>query len=343
MVDKRRAGGVSEVIMNVSAFVLRAALSCAVGLVIAAAAASAASAADYPARPITFIVPYPVGGGNDVIARLVAAKMSESLGQSMVIENRGGAGSTIGTRDAARSAPDGYTIMIATSSLAINPSLYPNAGYDPKKDFAAIGLIASSPNLVLVPPSSPLHSIADLIALARRQAGKVDFASTGTGTSTHLSAELFATMAGVTFTAVPYKGVAPAVTDLMGGQVGLMFCPMASIVGLVHGGQLRALAVTGAKRSALFPQLPTVAEAGLPGYDAELHYGLVAPAGTPPDIIAKLNAALNKALADDNVRNRLAVDGAETRPGTPAAYADDIAAEEAKWSAIIKKTGVKAE
>jgi tripartite-type tricarboxylate transporter receptor subunit TctC len=309
---------------------------------VVAAAVGPAVAADYPARSIVLIVPYPAGGGNDVIARLVAAKMSASLGQPIVIENRGGAGSTIGTRDAARSAPDGYTILIATSSLAINPSLYPDAGYDAKKDFAAIGLIGSSPNLVLVPPSSTAHSIPDLIALARHDAG-LDFASTGTGTSTHLAGELFATMAGVKLTAVPYKGVAPALTDLMGAHVALMFCPMASVVGLAREGQVRALAVTGLTRSALFPQLPTVAETGLPGYEAELHYGLVAPAGTPAEIVAKLNAALNDALADDSVRDRLAVDGAVTRPGTPQAYADDIAAEEAKWSVIIEKTGVTAQ
>jgi tripartite-type tricarboxylate transporter receptor subunit TctC len=300
-------------------------------------------AADYPARPIMLIVPYPAGGGNDVIARLVAAKMSASLGQQIVIENRGGAGSTIGTRDVARSAPDGYTLLIATSALAINPSLYPDAAYDPNRDFAPIGLIATSPNFVLVHPSVPAHSITELIALARQEPGKLDFASTGTGTSTHLAAELFATMADVTLTAVPYKGVAPALTDLMGGQVALMFCPVTSAVGFVRAGNVRALAVTGAKRSTLFPDLPTVAEAGLPGYAAELHYGLVAPAGTPPDVIAKLNGALNNALTDANVRDRLAADGTETLPGTPEAYAADIASEEAKWSTIIKKSGVTAE
>lgn len=296
------------------------------------------TAADFPTRPITLIVPYPAGGGNDVIARLVAAKMSLSLGQPIVIENRGGAGSTIGTRDAARSPADGYTLMIATSSLAINPSLYPDAGYDPKRDFAAIGLIGSSPNLVLVPATSPLHSIADLIADARQHPGKLDFASTGIGTSTHLSAELFAAMAGIRLTAVPYKGVAPAVTDVLGGHVALMFCPMASIVGLVRQGQVHALAVTGAKRSPLFPDLPTVAESGLAGYAAELHYGLVVPAGTPLEIVNKLNAVLNLALGDSSIRDRLAVDGTETLPGTPQAYADDIAGEEAKWSAIIRAT-----
>jgi tripartite-type tricarboxylate transporter receptor subunit TctC len=309
----------------------------------AVAAAGSIYAAEYPSRPIMLVVPYPAGGGNDVIARLVAAKMSASLGQQIVIENRGGAGSTIGTRDVARSAPDGYTLLIATSSLAINPALYPDTAYDPQKDFAPIGLIATSSNFVLVNPSLPVHSIAELIALARNQPGKVDFASTGTGTSTHLAALLFASMAKVRLHAIPYKGVAPAVTDLLGGQVALMFCPMASVVGQVRQGNLRAIAVTGAKRSALFPELPAVAEAGLPGYAAELHYGLVAPAGTPPEAIAKLNAALNNALADSDIRQRFGADGTETLPGTPEAYAADIASEQAKWGAIITKAGVKAE
>jgi len=302
-----------------------------------------AQAPAYPTRPLTLVVPYPAGGGNDVIARLVAAKMSQSLGQPIVIENRAGAGSTIGTRDVARAAPNGYTILIATSSLAINPSLYPDADYDPKKDFAPVGLIATSANLVLVRPSLPAHSLAELIALAKAAPGKLNFASTGTGTSTHLAALLFAGMAGVTLTAIPYKGVAPAVTDLLGEHVDLMFCPTASVIGLVQQDKLRALAVTAAKRSSLLPQVPSVAEAGLTGYQAELHYGLVAPAGTPRPIVDKLNAALNTALADPEIKKRLAVDGAEVLPGTPEAYGADIAAEEAKWSAVIKKTGVKAE
>lgn len=303
-------------------------------------ASVAALAADYPIRPITLIVPYPAGGGNDVIARLVAAKMSANLGEPIVIENRGGAGSTIGTRDAARRAPDGYTLLIATSSLAINPSLYADAGYDPEKDFAAVGLIASSPNLVIVTPSTPVHSIADLIALAKSKPAGLDFASTGTGTSTHLAAELFAAMAKVRLNAIPYKGVAPALTDVIAGQVPLMFCPTASVVGLVRQAQVRALAITGAKRSPLFPDLPTVAEAGLPGYAAELHYGLVAPAGTPADIIVKLNHALNAALADAAVKDRLTADGEMTLPGTPEAYAADIMNEQAKWAAIIHASGI---
>ena len=323
---------------------MRAAAAAAVSVTIAAALMTGmmpAAAADYPDRSITLVVPYEAGGGNDVIARLVAAKMSAALGKPIVVENRGGAGSTIGTRYVAKSKPDGYTILIATSALAINPSLYPDAGYDPKKDFAPVGLIASSANLVLVRPSLPVHSMTELTALAKRQPGKLNFASTGTGASTHLAAELFAAMAAVKITAIPYKGVAPAVTDLLGGHVDLMFCPTASVVGLVREQKLRALAVTGEKRSPLFPDLPTVAETGLPGYAAELHYGIVAPAGTPPTAIAKLNAALDSALANVDVQKRLSVDGAQTLPGTPQAYVADIATEQAKWSAIIKEAGVK--
>lgn len=315
------------------------AIAAVAAVIVVSVAAFAALAADYPTRPITLIVPYPAGGGNDVIARLVAAKMSASLGEPIVIENRGGAGSTIGTRDAARRPPDGYTLLIATSSLAINPSLYPDADYDPRKDFAAVGLIGSSPNLVVVTPSTPAHSIAELIALAKSKPEGLNFASTGTGTSTHLSAELFAEMAGIKLNAIPYKGVAPAITDLMGGQISLMFCPTASVVGLVRQGRLRALAVTGRNRSPLFPDLPTVGEAGVPGYVAELHYGLVAPGGTPADIVTKLNWALNAALADPAVKAKLTADGEIVRPSTPEAYTADIASEETKWSAIIKKAG----
>ena len=233
--------------------------------------AIAANAADYPTRPITLVVPYAAGGGNDVIARIVAEKMSASLGQSIVIENRGGAGGTIATRQVAKSEPDGYTLLIATSSLAINPSLYPNVGYDPRKDFAPVGLIASSGNVVLVNMTVPVRSTAELIALAKQKPGELTFASTGTGSSVHLAAELFAGMAGIKINHVPYKGSAPALNDLVGGHVTMMFSTMASAAGLVKdGGKVRALAVTGARRSALFPDLPTVAEGGLPGYEAVL-------------------------------------------------------------------------
>jgi tripartite-type tricarboxylate transporter receptor subunit TctC len=289
-------------------------------------------------------VPYAAGGGNDVIARIVAEKMGASLGQSIVIENRGGAGGMIATRQVAKSEPDGCTLLIATSSLAINPSLYPNVGYDPRKDFSPIGLIASSSNVVLVNNAVPVRSIAELIALAKQKPGELNFASTGTGSSVHLAAELFAGMAGIKINHVPYKGSAPALNDLVGGHVTMMFSTMASAAGLVKdGGKVRAIAVTGAKRSALFPDLPTVAEGGLPGYEAVLHYGIVAAAGTPRPIVDKLNAALNAALATDDVKRRLAVEGAEALPVSPDDHAADIAAEETKWSEIIRKSGMKAE
>jgi tripartite-type tricarboxylate transporter receptor subunit TctC len=300
-----------------------------------------ATAEDYPIRPITLVVPYPAGGGNDIIARTVADKMSASLRQQIVIENRGGAGGTIATRQIARAMPDGYTILIATSSLAINPSLYANIGYDPRKDFAPIGLIAQSANVVLVHPSIPARSIADLIAIAKSEAGRLTFASTGTGSSVHLAAELFAAMADIHLTAVPYKGTGPALTDLIGGHVAIMFSPMAGAASLVRDGKLRALAVTGPRRSALFPDLPTIAEAGLPGYEAVLHYGLVAPAGTPAPAIAKLNAALRAALASEEVKRRLAIDGAEPLPSSPEDYAADIDREQKKWSEIIAKSGIQ--
>ena len=306
--------------------------------------AAPAAADDYPTRPILLVVPYPAGGGNDVLARMVAAKMSVTLGQPIVIENRGGAGSTIGTRDVARSAPDGYTLLIATSSLAINPQLYPDTAYDPVKDFSPIGLIAKSPNLVLVNPSVPAQNIAELIALAKKDPGKLDFASTGIGTSTHLSAMLFATMAGIKINPVPYKGVAPALTDLIGGQVPLMFCPMASAVGFVQAGNVRALAVTGATRSPSFPDLPTVAEAGLPGYVAELHYGLLAPGGTPrADCLPSSTRRSMPPRPKTTSKAACALMAASRCRSTPEAYAADIASEQAKYSAIVKMSGGKPE
>ena len=308
------------------------------------AGGSVTEAADYPTHAITLVVPYAAGGGNDVIARIVAERMSAGLGQPIVIENRGGAGGTIATRQVAKAEPDGYTLLIATSSLAINPSLYPNVGYDPRKDFAPVGLIASSSNVVLLHPAVPAKSIVELIALAKQQDGKLTFASTGTGSSVHLAAELFAGMAGVKITHVPYKGSGPALNDLVGGHVSMMFSTMASAAGLVKdGSKVRALAVTGAKRSELFPDLPTIAETALPGYEAVLHYGIVAPAGTPRPVVEKLNAALNTALTNDQVKRRLAVEGAEVMPVSPDAYAADIAGEEAKWSEIIRKSGMKGE
>jgi tripartite-type tricarboxylate transporter receptor subunit TctC len=304
--------------------------------------ASKALADEYPARPITLIVPYAAGGGNDVMARIVADKMSLALGQPIVVENRGGAGGSIATRQVAKSEPDGYTLGVGgTGTLAIDPTLYSNVGYDPRKDFAPIGLIATSPLVVLVNPSVPAHSIKELIALAGKQ--PLNFASAGSGSGMHLGTELFAFMAGITLTHVPYKGSGPALTDLLGGHVAIYFSSLPPAIGLVKEGKLRALAVTGPTRSAIFPDLPTVAEAGLPGYEAVLHYGIIAPAGTPAPVIEKLNKALRAALANPEVTAKITADGAEPLPSTPAEYAADIDREETKWSDIVRKSGAKAE
>jgi tripartite-type tricarboxylate transporter receptor subunit TctC len=313
------------------------------GGLLAVTPAGVASAEDYPTRPIMLVVPYPPGGGNDVIARIVAARMSTALGRGIVVENRGGAGGTIATRQVARAPADGYTLLVATSSLAINPSIYRDAGYDPRKDFAPIGLMARTQNVLLVNAALGITSVGELIARAKAAPGRLTFASTGGGNSVQLAAELFAEMAGVTLTQVPYRGNAPALTDLLGGQVDMMFSPLPAAVGLAQDGKVRALAVTGATRSPRFPDLPTIAQAGLPGYAAELHYGIVAPAGVPVSVVDKLNAALRGALAVPEVAQQLAALGAEVLAGTPADYAIDIAAEEAKWSPIVRKAGIKAE
>ncbi len=313
-------------------------------LAVALAASAPALAQDFPNRPITLVVPYTAGGGNDLMARMAGELMSKTLGQQIVIENRGGAGGSIATRQVAKAAPDGYTLGLGgTGTLAIDPTLYPNAGYDPRKDFAPVGLIAKSALVVLVNPALPVHSIAELIALAKKDPGKLNYASAGTGSGIHLGTVLFEMMAGITMTHIPYKGSGPALTDLIGGHVAIYFSSLPPAVGLVKDGKVRALAVTDSKRSAIFPDLPTVAEAGLPGYDAVLHYGIVAPAGTPRPIIEKLSAALRTAVSSPELKEKVAADGAEPLPSSPEEYAADIDHEETKWSAVVKKSGAKAE
>jgi len=309
-----------------------------------ACCAAGVHAQDYPARPITLVVPYSAGGGNDVMARIVAEKMSRSLGQQIVIENKGGAGGSIATRQVAKSPPDGYTLGLGgTGTLAINPTLYANVGYDPRKDFEPVGLIATSALVVLVNPAVEAKTISELIALAKREPGKLNYASAGTGSGIHLGAALLAHMAGITLTHIPYKGSAPALTDLLGGHVAIYLSSLPPAVALVRDGKVRALAVTGPKRSPVFPDLPTVAEAALPGYEAVLHYGIVAPAGTPKPIIEKLSVALKAALTEKDVREKIEADGAELTSMTPAEYAADIDREETKWSAIVKLSGARVE
>jgi len=270
--------------------------------------------------------------------------MGETLGQSIVVENRGGAGGTIGARSVAKSPPDGYTLLLGyTGTLAIGPSMYPNAGFDPRKDFAPVGRIGTAPTLLVVHPSVPVHSVAELIAYAKANPGKLNFGSAGIGTVGHLAGELMATMAGLRLVHVPYKGTGPAITDLLGGHIPMMFTPVPTAHAQAESGLLRALAVTGAERSSLLPNVPTVAESGLPGYEAALRYGLVAPAGTPRAIIERLNKELRTALAAEDVRSRLAADGAEVLPSTPEQYAADIDREEATWSKVVNALGLRGE
>jgi len=303
-----------------------------------------ATAQDYPTRPITLVVPYTAGGGNDIMARTAGDKMSPLLGQQIVIENRGGAGGSIATRQVAHAAPDGYTLGLGgTGTLAIDPTLYSNAGYDPRKDFAPIGLIGTSALVLVINPSIPAHTVKELIAYAKANPGKLTYASAGVGSGIHLAAEYFRFQAGIEMTHVPYKGSGPALNDLVGGHVSMYFSSLPPAIGLVKEGKLRALAVTGAARSPIFPELPTVAEAALPGFEAVLHYGIVAPAGTPKPIVDKLNAALRQAVMSDDMKQKLAADGTEPLASTPEQYAADIDKEETKWSAIIKKSGAKAQ
>jgi tripartite-type tricarboxylate transporter receptor subunit TctC len=304
----------------------------------------AAPAQDYPTRPIVLVSPFPPGGSVSLVARIVAERMSETLGQSIVVENRGGAGGTIGARYVTKSAPDGYTLLLGyTGTLAIGPTLYTTAGFEPRKDFAAVGRIGSAPTMLVVHPSLPVHSVAELIAYARTNPGKVNFGSAGIGTVGHLAGELLATMAGVKLTHVPYKGTGPALTDLLGGHIPMMFTPIPTAHGQAEAGLLRALAVSSAQRSKLLPDLPTVAESGLPGYEAALRYGLVAPAGTPRPIVERLNKELRQALTAEDVRQRLATDGAEVLPSSPEEYAADIDREETTWSKVVNTLGLKGE
>src|SRR5215510_11841854 len=313
-------------------------------VLVALVAPAPALAQDYPTRPITLVVPYAPGGGNDVMARTVADTMSRELGQQIVVENRAGAGGTIATRQVAKSAPDGYTLVIGgTGTLAVNPTLYSNVGYDPRKDFAPVGLIGTSALVVLVHPSVPATSIRELIELAKKDPGRLNYASAGVGSGIHLGTVLFEQMADVKLTHVPYRGSGPALTDLVGGHVAIYFSSLPPAVQLVKEGKVRALAVTGSQRSNILPDLPTVAEAGLPGYESVLHYGIAAPAGTPRPVIDKLNAALREAVAAPDTQERMAADGTEPLASTPDEYAADIDREETKWSAIVRQSGAKAE
>ncbi|MFZ1151915.1 MAG: tripartite tricarboxylate transporter substrate binding protein [Xanthobacteraceae bacterium] len=298
-----------------------------------------AVAQDYPTKPITMIVPYPAGGGVDLMGRLIGAKLSIALGQQVVIENRGGAGGMIGTRDAARAAPDGYTLVMLLTGL----SLGSNTGYDLNKDFAPIGIVASTPIIVDAHPSLPAKSLADVIALAKKEPGKLSAGTPPSPTINYFAARLFNLLAGTEITVVTYKGTGPLTTDLLGNHVPLGFNTIPASISNIAAGQLRGLAVTGSKRSAAVPEVPTAAESGLPGFEAVQYYGLAAPAGTPRPIVERLNKELRAVLASDEMKKRLIDDGADPAPSTPEEYAANIAREEGKWAALVQKLGLKIE
>jgi tripartite-type tricarboxylate transporter receptor subunit TctC len=297
--------------------------------------------AAYPEKIIRIVVPFAPGGGTDVIARTLAQEMAKDLGAAMIIENRPGAGTIIGTQAVATSEPDGYTLLMGTFANAVNPSLNAKLPYDPHKDFAAVALIARSFNIVVVNPVSPVKSIADLIEAAKSDPNKISYGTYGTGTSAHLAGELFKDMAKVNLTTVPYKGAAPAITDLLGGQIQVMFTTVASAASLIAAGQLRALAVTSAERSPAFPELPTVAEAGVPGYAAESWYGLYAPAKTPDDIIDRLNKSAAKAVQSEAFK-RLGVNEGLVMVASPPAELDRyVRGEEERWRKVIHDANIR--
>jgi tripartite-type tricarboxylate transporter receptor subunit TctC len=303
-----------------------------------------ASAQEYPARPITLIIPFPPGGSTTIVIRSVSDKLGEALGQQIVIDNRAGAGGTVGTRALKAADPDGYTIGLGyTGTLAIGPNLYSNVGYDPRKDFSSIGRIATAPNTLVVHPSFAAKSVQELVAYAKANPGKVSYGSAGIGTVSHVCGEYFASATGIKLVHIPYKGTGPALSDLIGGHIPVAFAPIPATYENHKSGRLRMLAVTSIARSTLAPEIPTIAEQGVPGFEAVLRYALVGPAGVPRPIVEKLNKALNAALATAEVRKRLALEGAEPVPGTPEQYAADLDREVTLWAKVVKESGAKAD
>jgi tripartite-type tricarboxylate transporter receptor subunit TctC len=315
----------------------------ALGLALGLALTEGAAAADaWPRKPITLIVPFSPGGGNDTVARMIGTRISGPLGQPIVIDNKPGAGGSLGAEIAARAQPDGYTLFLGgVGSHALNPVVNPTLRYDPVKDFAPVAWLASAPMVLAVHPSLPAHDVRELIDYAKKNPGQLNFASNGNGSSSQLAAVIFEKMAGIEMVHVPYKGLAPALQDLISGTVQVMFSSSVAIMPNVQAGRLRVLGVTSARRVATLPQLPTVAEQGLAGYETGSWYGILAPARTPGPVIARLNDEINKALASPDVRDALARDGAEPAGGTPQAFAEHIRAELKRIGLYAK--GIKVE
>ena len=310
-------------------------------LALVATALRPVAAQTYPAKPIRFIVPFPPGGGNDLIARELSQHLTESLGQPMVVDNRPGASTLIGAEAAAKASPDGYTLFMGNNStLTINPHLYKKLPYDAVRDFAPLSLLASAPFVLLAHPSVPAQSVKELIALARQRPGQLNFGSSGLGIATHLAGEMFKLMARVDIVHIPYKGAAPALTDLIGGQIELLFNNVISAMPHVRSGRLRALAVTSKTRSHALPQVPAVAEAGLPDYEASVWYAVLAPARAPAPVLTRLHGEFVKALQQPRVQERLASDGASIVGSTPEVLARTIEADLARWGKVIKQNGI---
>ncbi len=322
---------------------MRAILAAAAGAFIAALAFTAIAAAeDYPARPVRLIIPFPPGGSNDVVGRLIATHLADRLGKQVVVDNRAGAGAVIGTEIASKSPADGYTLLVISMAHAVNPWLYKLA-YDPIKDFAPVGLLAKGANVLVVHPSLPVNSVKDLLALAKQKPGQLQYASAGIGSFQHLGGELFKLMAGVDILHVPFKGGGPAMVDILGGHTKVMFSSMVQTVPQIKSGKLRALGTGGLQRSPVLPDVPTIAEAGVPGYEAVNWWGLVAPAGTSQAIIDKVNSELEVVQKSPEVQKQFANEGAEPVPMKPADFGSFMVSEMNKWEKVVKQGGIKAE
>jgi tripartite-type tricarboxylate transporter receptor subunit TctC len=303
-----------------------------------------ALAQDYPTRAITLVVPYPPGGGVDVMARVVAEKLSGILGQQVIVDNRVGGSGLVGTRSVIKSAPDGYTLFLGhTGSISINPSLYANANFDPRKDFTAVGLIASMPVALLAHPAFPGKTIGDVVTMAKKDGGKFNIGTSAVGTGGYLSAELFKSITGVDAQIVPYKGTAQLMNDLLGGHVPVAFGVLPPAMGNLAAGTLRGIAMLDRQRFSLLPNIPTSHESGLPGFESVLHYGVLAPAGLPRPILDKLNAATRQLVAMEEIKKRINNEGGDPLTSSPEEYAADIDQEERKWGALIKKLNLKVE
>ncbi len=311
---------------------------------VAMAVCSLALAQDYPTRTITLVVPYPPGGGVDAMARVVAEKLAGALGQQVVVDNRAGGSGLVGTRTFIKSPPDGYTLFLGhTGSISINPSLYANAGFDPRRDFAPIGLIASMPVALLAHPSFPAQTIADVVAIAKTAGGAFNIGTSAVGTGGYLTAELFKSVTGIDAAIIPYKGTAQVMNDLLGKHVPIAFGVLPPALGNLQAGTLRAIAVLGPTRFSLLPDVPTADESGLPGFESVLHYGLLAPAGTPQPIVERLNAALRVLVESADVKQRIVAEGGDPLTSTPEEYAKDIDREETKWGTLVRKLNLKVE